>query len=96
MTVSSDLANHHLAAVHADAQMRPARMLLDESCHGTLQGERRARSPQRVIGLIAPAVERGDDPVADELLDLAAEPTGEQRRRSAPVRIQHRRDLGRR
>ena len=71
-------------------------MLVGESRHSALQGESRARSPQRVVGLIAPAVERGDDPVADELLDLAAEPTGEQRRRRTPVRIQHRRDLGRR
>ena len=96
VTVSSDLANHRLAAVHADPQARPAGMLVRESLHRALQGESRARSPERVVGLIAPAVERGDDPVADELLDLAAEPTGEQRRRRAPVRIQHCRDLGRR
>ena len=49
-----------------------------------------------MVGLVAAAVERGHDAVADELLHVAAELARDQRRGDAPVRIQHLGDLGRR
>ena len=73
VAVAADLADNRLTAVDADAQARPVRMLLSVSRRGVLEGERRARSADGVVGLVAAAVERRDDPVADEVLDLAPE-----------------------
>ena len=55
VTVSSQLAHDRLAAVDADAQARPARMLVGEPRHGMLQGECRSGSPECVVGLVAAA-----------------------------------------
>jgi hypothetical protein len=49
-----------------------------------------------VVRLVAALVEERHDTVADELLHLAAELAGEQRRGDPPVRVEHCRRLFRR
>src|SRR4029079_19614895 len=48
-----------------------------------------------MVARVAPAVEDREHAVADELLDLAAEPPGDQRRSDAPVRVEDGSELGR-
>ena len=96
VAVAADLAEDDLAAVHADAQLRPLGVRGRERRDPLLQGERGARGGERVVGLVAAGVERGDDRVADELLEVAAQLARDQRRGDAPVRVEHRRDLRRR
>src|SRR4029079_1729389 len=61
-----------------------------------LQSQSSTRRPQRVVGLVTAVVERGHHAVADELFHLPTEPTRDQRRRNAPVRVEHRGSSGRR
>jgi hypothetical protein len=96
VALASDLANHRFAAVHADAHPRPVRMLLGDGRKLLLQCQGGARSPDGMVRLVASAVEDGHHAVADELLQLAGEPAGDQRRGHAPVGVEHCRDLGRR
>src|SRR5215831_3273957 len=65
-------------------------------CKAILQREPRPGGAFRVVALVAAAIEYRGDPVADELLHLAAELTHNQRRRDAPVSMQDLRHLGRR
>src|SRR5581483_12315643 len=90
VAVASDLAQHGLTAVDADAESRPAGMLIGDRAERLLQRECRARRAESVVGLVAATVERRGDAVPDELLELAAEPPRDQRRRDAPVRVEHR------
>src|SRR5580765_2259397 len=89
MPFAADLANDRLAAVDPDTHPRPIGMLFRELAKGILERESGAGSSPRVVGLVAPAVEDRYDAVADELLHHAAEPTGQERGRRAPVRLQH-------
>src|SRR5262245_37389863 len=95
VTLGSDLANDSLAAVDADAHSRPIWMLRGEVGEAVLQRERGARGAHRMIRLVAAPVEDGDDSVADELLHLAAEAPGQERRSHAPVCVEHRSSLAR-
>src|SRR5690242_2643729 len=89
MPLAADLANDRLAAVDPDAHPWPVGMLIRELAECVLERECGAGGAPRMVRLVAAAVEDRDDAVADELLDHAAEPAGEQRGRGAPVRLQH-------
>ena len=94
VAVASDLAHHHAAAVDADAQPGPIRMSVGHARNPALQGQGGLGCSLRMVGLVTLAVEHGHDPVADELLHLTAV-TRDQRRRDAPVPVEHGCDLGR-
>ena len=94
VTGATDLAHHRLAAVDADPQRRPLRVTPGRAtASSSLQLERGARRPLRVVGLVAAAVEDRKHAVADELLDLTAEPARDQWRGPAPVGVQDGGDL---
>ena len=86
VAVASDLANHHPAAVDANAHARPIGMLLGQAGNTALQCESGARRPLRVVGLVSSVVEHGHDAVADELLDFSAELTCDAVARRCPSR----------
>ena len=96
VAVASDLAHEYITAVDTNAHPRPIWAVLGEARNPALQRQRSARRSQRVVGLVSSVVERGHDAVADELIHVPPELTGDQRRRSPPVGAEHGRDLRRR
>ena len=57
-------------------------MIVRERRDLALERERRTGGSQRVVRLVASAVEDGEEAVSDELLELAAEVACDQRRRN--------------
>src|SRR3954451_23335078 len=88
----ADDADHRLAAVDADAEPRPVGMRAGVGGARREDVERGAGRPPRVVGLVAAGVERRDDRVADEAVDLAAV-GADGRDRALERRVEHLRDL---
>ena len=71
---SADYARKNFAAVDADAEARPAGMLVGEPRGRLLEAERRARRGAGVVGSVAALVPDHHHGVADDLVDRAACP----------------------
>ena len=91
----SDHSGGDLAAVHAGAEPRPVGMAARDLRRLALERQRGPARAQGMVGLAAVLVEDDHDRVADQLVDLAAEPL-HQRDEPAEVRIQHLAHDGRR
>jgi hypothetical protein len=73
VSVATELAQDGFAGINANAQPRPARVLVGEAAERALQLQPGGRGAYRVIRLIAPGIERSHHAVTDELVHLAPE-----------------------
>ena len=93
--VAADVADEGRSAVDPDPESRPLGAVGGDPIDGSLEGQRRPRCPQGVIGLADRRIEDRHQRVADELGDRAA--LAQHDRDGRPeVGVEHGDDVGRR